>query len=398
MSHLKVVELADLVAAPYCGKLLADFGADVIKVEPPQHGDEARRRGPFPDDAPDPERSGLFLYLNTNKRGVTLDLGSEQGRELFRRLVADADVLIEDRTPGELARLGLDFQALRKINPRLIVTSVTPFGQTGPWAGYKSRHLTTFHASGQGYLLPMNSPDLTREPVRGAGYLGEYDAGVTAAIGTLGAVFKRGRGGPGQHIDVSKQHAVMHLEKSQLRRYVDDGVAPDRTGMGRLLETLVTGKDGRYVLIILSSQIQWKGLYKAMGEPEWAARPPFDTQAGRSANYPELRRRLQAWADGHTAEEIFHKIQACKSASAPVYDAEAFLQSPQLAARDYLVEYEHPAAGRLTHPGRPYKFSNVSWQGERPAPLLGQHNDEVFGRHLGCSQDDLAKFREAGVI
>jgi crotonobetainyl-CoA:carnitine CoA-transferase CaiB-like acyl-CoA transferase len=398
LSHLKVVEAASLVSGPYCGKLLADFGADVVKVEPPGSGDDARRRGPFLDDNKSPEASGLFLYLNTNKRGVTLDLESPEGREIFRDLIAHADVLIEDWSPEAAASLGLEYQTLHKLNPRLVVTSITPFGQTGPWSEYNAHYLNTFHASGQGYLLPMNSPDLGRPPVRGAGYLGEYDAAVSASIATLAAVFWRDRGGSGQHVDVSKQHAIMHLEKSQLRRYVDEGEAPDRTGMGRLLETLVRGKDGQYVLIVLSSQLQWKGLFEAMDHPEWAVNPPFDTQAGRSEHYPQLRQRLQDWADEHTSEEMFHRIQACRSASAPVYDAEHFVSSPQVDFRKYLVPIDHPVAGILRHPGQPYQFSNVSWQGTQPAPLLGQHNEEIFGQRLGQSADELRRLSSAGVI
>lgn len=398
MSHLKVIEAAGLVSGPYCGKLLADFGADVIKVEPPGLGDPARRRGPFPDGTENPEASGLFLYLNTNKRGVTLDLESSEGRELFTKLIADSDVLIEDWTPAQAAGLGLDYETLHELNPRLVVTSITPFGRTGPWSEYHASYLNTFHASGQGYLLPMNSPDLKRPPVRGAGYLGDYDAGLSAAIATLAAVFGRDRGRPGQHVDVSAQHAVMHLEKSQLRRYVDDGKAPDRTGMGRLLETLVRAKDGQYVLIILSSQLQWRGLFEAMGRPGWAASPPFDTQAGRSGHYPELRRRLQEWADQHTSEEMFHRIQSCRSASAPVYDAEHFVRSPQADFRRYLVPIDHPVAGRLRYPGRPYQFSNVSWQGTRPAPLLGQHDEEVFGGQPGRPGDELPARSAEGAI
>jgi crotonobetainyl-CoA:carnitine CoA-transferase CaiB-like acyl-CoA transferase len=128
----------------------------------------------------------------------------------------------------------------------------------------------------------------------------------------------------------------------------------------------------------LSSEIQWRGLFEAMGSPAWGAAPPFDTQAGRSAHYPELQTLLQEWADNFTAEEIFHMIQACRSASAPVYSAEQLVNSPQIASRDFLVEIEHPAAGKLKYPGRPYQFSNLPEQPTRPAPLLGQHNEEVF--------------------
>jgi crotonobetainyl-CoA:carnitine CoA-transferase CaiB-like acyl-CoA transferase len=375
---LKVIELCSLVAGPYCGKLFADFGADVIKVEPPE-GDESRRRGPYPGAEPDPEQSGLFLYLNTNKRGVTLDLTIGVDRDRLGALLADADLLIEDRPPGELGGLGLGYESLRELNPGLVVVSVTPFGQTGPYSQYKAYYLNTFHASGQGYLLPMNSPDQERAPVKGARYLGEYDVGITAAIAALGALYWRGAGGTGQHIDISKQHAMMHLEKSQLRRYVDDGESPVRTGMGRLLETLVQGKDGLYVVIILSSEIQWRGLFEAMGRPDWGAAPPFDTQAGRSAHYPELCERLQAWADRYTADEIFQQVQSHRSASAPVYEAAQFLDSPQVAARGFLVEIEHSRAGRLRYPGRPYQFSNLPERPVQPAPLLGENNEEVLG-------------------
>ena len=398
LKNIKVIDFSRFAAGPYCARLFADFGAEVIKVEQPGTGDNARHLSSDPNDPGARERSPLFLYANTNKRGITLDLNIEPSREVFRKLVASADILIEDRTPGEMDGWGLSYEQLSQLNPKLIVTSITPFGQTGPYRTYKAQHVNLFHASGQGYLLPMNSPNRDRAPVKGAGFLGEFDAGMSAAIATLAALYWRNAGGTGQHLDISKQHAVMHLEKSQLRRYIDEGVSPNRTGMGRLLETLVKGKDGNYVVIILSSQLQWTGLFEAMGRPAWGAEPPFDTQAGRSANYPELRERLQAWADNYSAEEIFHKIQACRSACAPVYLAEHFVNSPQVAQRNFLVEIDHPVAGRLKYPGRPYQFSNEPRQGNRPAPLLGEHTDEILGGELGHSPDELTHLRKTGAI
>jgi crotonobetainyl-CoA:carnitine CoA-transferase CaiB-like acyl-CoA transferase len=398
LSHIKVIDFSRFAAGPHCAKLFADFGANVIKVEQPQTGDEARQRVTGTKDSQSPEKSALFLYVNTNKRGVTIDLNMEEGRAVFRKLIADADILIEDRAPGEMAGWNVGYEQLSKINPRLIVTSITPFGQTGPYSGFKAYHLNLFHSSGQGFLLPMNSPNKERAPVKGAGFIGEFDAATSAGIATLAALYWRNAGGTGQHIDISKQHAVMHLEKSQLRRYVDDGVSPDRTGMGRLLETLIKSKDGNYVVIILSSQIQWTGLFEAMGRPRWAAEPPFDTQAGRSASYPQLREHLQAWADNYTAEEIFAMVQGRRSACAPVYLAKHFVESPQIASRDFLVEIDHPVAGRLKYPGRPYQFSDVSWSGRRPAPLLGEHTDEVLDKELGYSTSERAQLRKAGAI
>ena len=396
--ELKVVELCNFFAGPFCTKLLADFDADVIKIEQPGAGDDARRRGPFLHDEPNPETSGTFLYLNTNKKGITLDIEKSDGREIFKKLIADADILVEDKMPGEMDRLGLGYDKLKEINPSLIMTSITPYGQTGPYRHLKSYPLNTYHASGQGYMLPMNSRTLDREPVRGPGFLGEADSGLSAAIATLGALYWRdANGGTGQHIDCSTQHAMLHLERSQLRRYLDTGVSPNRTGMGRLLETLLRGKDGNYVIVVLSSEKQWQGVFRAMGEPEWGTKEPFNSQAGRQSHFFELHDQLQLWADNYTAEEIFEMVQGQGSASAPAYTAEQFFNSPQVQAHGYLLDIEHPVAGKLKYPGWGYRFSNISWRTDTPAPLLGQHTEEVLCE-LGYTKEDLLKLKQAGAI
>jgi crotonobetainyl-CoA:carnitine CoA-transferase CaiB-like acyl-CoA transferase len=394
---IKVVELCSFIAGPYCSRLLADFGADVIKIEPPGVGDVARKQGPFPGDHPNPEASGTFLYVNSDKLGVTLDLEKPDGRALFKRLIADADVLIEDRPPGDMKRLGLDYETLKTINPRLIMTSITPFGQVGPYRDFKAYHLNTYHASGQAYLLPMFAINLDVPPVQGPGFLGEYDGGIAGAIATLAALFWRGNGGIGQYIDISTQHAMFQLERSQLRRYIDDGVNPNRTGKGRLLESLVECKDG-YAVLILSSQAQWEGLWDAMGRPEWGAKEPFNTQAGRAANYPELRVRLNEWAKTLTAEEVFHRVQKSRSACAPVQTAEQIFKSGQYRARDHFVEIEHPVAGKLEYPGTPFKLSNAKRDQKQAAPLLGQHNEDVYCGRLGLPREELVKLAQAGVV
>ena len=397
--ELKVIELCNSFAGSYCTKLLADFDAEVIKIEKPGVGDDSRRRGPFLNDEPNPEASGTYLYLNTNKLGITLDTETSDGREIFKKLIADADILVEDRSPGEMEKLGLGYEELRKINPQLIMTSITPYGETGPYRHLKSYPLNTYHASGQGYMLPMNSTTLDREPVRGPGFLGEADSGLSAAIATLGALYWRDvNGGTGQHLDCATQHAMLHLERSQLRRFIDTGRSPNRTGMGRLLETLLRGKDGNYVIVVLSSEKQWQGVFRAMGEPEWGKKEPFDTQGGRQEHFFQLKDHLQAWADNYTAEEIFEMVQKEGSASAPAYTAEQFFRSPQVAAHGYLIDIDHPVAGKLKYPGWGYQFSNISWRTSTPAPLLGQHNEEVLSERLGYTKQDLLKLKQAGVI
>jgi crotonobetainyl-CoA:carnitine CoA-transferase CaiB-like acyl-CoA transferase len=395
--NIRVVELCSFIAGPYCGKLFSDFDAEVIKIEQPGIGDEARRRGPCPGDVPHPEKSGTFLYLNSNKLGITLNLETSDGRDIFRKLIADTDILIEDRAPGELKRLGLDYESLQKVNPALIMTSITPFGQDGPYRDYKAYHLNLYHSSGQSYLLPMFAINLDVPPVQGPGFIGEYDGGMAGATATLAALFWRDNGGTGQHIDISKQHAMFQLERSQLRRYVDEGINPNRTGKGRLLESLVECKDG-FVVVILSSQAQWQGLFEAMGRPQWGAREPFNTQAGRSAHYPELRERLNAWAKTLTAEELFHLVQGKGSACAPVQTVEQIFKSDQYRARDYFEEIEHPLAGKLEYPGNPFRLSNLMRREKRPAPLLGQHNQDVYCGRLGHTQGDLVKLAQAGAI
>ncbi|MFQ5827166.1 MAG: CoA transferase, partial [Dehalococcoidia bacterium] len=192
LSGLRVVEWAQMVAGPYCAKLMADLGAEVIKIEPPARGDEARGRGPFLGDEPHPEKSGLFLYLNTNKLGITLDPGTPTGKRLFGELIKGADILVEDKALQKLKELGLDYGSLREINPQLIVTSITPFGHSGPYRNYRAYPLNVFHSGGEGYMTPfapLNDPlSPGRPPLKVGKYAGEYVAGISAAGATMVAL------------------------------------------------------------------------------------------------------------------------------------------------------------------------------------------------------------------
>lgn len=398
LDGVKVVECCNFVAGPYCTKLLADLGAEVIKIEPPGVGDEARRRGPFLHDIPHPDLSGLFLYLNTNKLGITLNLNSATGKTIFKRLVASADILIEDRPPGEMKELGLGYDTLKEVNPRLVMTSITPFGQTGPYRDYKAYHLNTYHASGMGYLLPVSSPNLEREPIKGPGLIGEYDAGLSAAVATLGALYWCGTSGLGQYIDVSKQEALMSLDKMELIRFHSEGKSPSRGPGVRPPQRLIRDKDGRYILFDTGRNERWQSLVEIMGNPEWAKDEKFNTEEGRREHAAELREHLVEWAQNNTADEIFHKVQSTRSPAAPINSMKEFVNSPQIEARGFIVEIDHPVAGKLKYPSRPYRFSKTPWRVERPAPLIGQHNERVFCNHLGYTKPDLVKLKETGII
>jgi crotonobetainyl-CoA:carnitine CoA-transferase CaiB-like acyl-CoA transferase len=274
LSGVRAIECCSFVAGPYCTKLFADLGAEVVKIEAPT-GDEARKRGPFLGDDPDPELSGLFLYLNTNKRGITLNLGSVTGREIFKKLITDADILVEDQRPGEMEKLGLNYQVLKQVNPSLIMASITPFGQDGPYRDYKAYYLNTYHASGAGYVLPAASPNADREPIKGGGYVGESDTGVSAAVGIMGALYWRLLGGTGQYLDISKQEAQMALERVNIARYYELGKSPTRYEINRVRDTLLRCRDDGYVMVVLHPDKQWNGVVEALGRPEWTKDPEF---------------------------------------------------------------------------------------------------------------------------
>lgn len=381
-----------MVAAPYCAKLFGDLGAEVLKVEAPGRGDPARCRGPFPDDVPHLERSALFLYLNTSKRGVTLDLGTGTGRAIFRDLARDVDVLIEDRAPGELEDLGLGHASLSKLNPRLITTSITPFGQTGPYRDHRSHHLNLYHASA--HSSPFHLPGALgdRPPPKAGGYLGDYDAGLTAAIGTIAAVIGRAASGRGQHVDISKQEAMMCMERVDVGRFTNDPTPQPR----RMVGGLTRAKDGYFIVTPLEKH-QWTSLIRAMGDPEWSKADWCQEEAGRLEHAAEAREHIEEWAAGLTRDEIYHLCQAEGTPAGPVRNVAEVRAWEQARAREFFVELEHPEAGTQAYPTAPYRFSKTAWVGHA-APLLGEHNREVYCDGLGYSPEDLARMVATGVI
>jgi crotonobetainyl-CoA:carnitine CoA-transferase CaiB-like acyl-CoA transferase len=392
LAGLSVLELGGMVAAPYCAKLLADLGAEVVKVEAPGRGDPARRRGPFPDDTPHPERSGLFLFLNTSKRSITLDLETSAGCGIFRELVRDVDVLVEDYPPGELERLELDYPRLAKLSPRLVVTSVTPFGQTGPYRGYRSHPLTLYHAGGHASPFYVPESDVERAPPMAGSYLGEYDGGLTAALGTLAAVIGRAASGRGQHVDVSKQEAMMCLERVDIGRFTNEPNQPPRQRVGALTKA----KDGYLVITALEFH-QWQGLLRAMGNPEWSKADWCHDDVQRQQHVEEAKQRIDEWAADLTRDEICQRAQAEGTPAGPVRDVAEVLAWEQAQARGFFTELDHPEAGKQVYPTAAYRFSGTAWVGS-PAPLLGQHNEEVYCDGLGYSRQDLARLAASGVI
>ena len=398
LSDLKILDITHYVAGPYCTKLLADYGAEVIKIEKPGKGDGARRRGPFHKDEPHAEKSGLFLHLNTNKKGITLNLKSTTGVKLFKELVKDADILVENFEPRVMPSLGLEYEALEAINPGLVMTSISNFGQTGPYRDYRATELVSF---GMGlHMIHEGEPD--REPIQFPGYKTQYLAGTYAAAATMGAYFGSKSTGKGQHVDISIVECQLSPPEgaATLMLYAFCGTESVRTGHraeGLYPHGIYPCKDG-HIFIYGTILNFWPRIAAWMGMPELGEDPRFTNLQTRREHHGEFDAIFMPWLLEQTKEEIFHSAQAHRIPVTPVNTIDNVLKDPQFNARDLFVEVEHPVAGRLTQPGLPFNLPEAPSQPQQPAPLLGQHNREVYCERLGYTKEDLVRLREGGVI
>ncbi|MQF49013.1 CoA transferase [SAR202 cluster bacterium AC-647-N09_OGT_505m] len=388
LSDLRVIDLTHGIAGPYCTKLLADFGADVIKVERPGTGDYARRMGPFPGDLSHPEKSGLFLFLNTNKRGITLDLKTTEGVETLKELVKGADILVESFKPEVMARLGLDYDSLTKINPDLIMTSVSNFGQTGPYRDYRLSELVLFATGGK-----MNSSGLPdRHPLKLGGNHGFYQAGNTAAVATLFAWYGREHQGlGGQHVDVSifeTQLGSINGRTGSLVQYQYTGDKGQRLGpiRGGYPSGVYPCADG--YISVSGGGARWPRVADTMGRPDLV-----DSYYGTTMGQLDLDAREEfettiwlPWILERTMEEVVAEGQANEMLIGPILTIDQAVDNhQQLAFRNYFVEIDHPVAGEFRYPGAPIFNNNGWWNIHRPAPMLGQHNSEVLEDELRIS-------------
>lgn len=401
LSGLKVVEFGEFISGPYCGKLLADLGAEVIKVEKPGSGDKARGWGPFPKDKPHPEKSGLFLYLNTNKLGVTLDVSSATGMKIFKELVKWADVLIENNPPREMEKLGFDFESLKKVNPALVVTSITPFGQTGPYRDYKACDLISFHASGEAYINPLEeAEDIEQQPpLKGPVHVGDFLTGLSAAVGTMSAVIARKLTWLGQHVDLSQQEALASILRVEYAAFTYEHTPylREKTGAAGRVTHMHPCKDG-YIMIVINNDVFWTKAVEMMGNPDWALSDAYKDVASRNANEDAIWFMISEWTKERTIKEVLAAAQGKRLPITPVNTMKEVVNSELAKVREFFVEVDHKGAGKVKFPGAPYKLAGTPWRIKCPAPLLGEHNAEVYCRMLGYSEQDLVKMRQAGVI
>ena len=392
---IRILDLADEKAS-FCSKLLADLGAFVIKIEKPG-GDPSRQMGPFFKKSPSPEASLFFWHSNTNKRGITLDIEKNEGKEIFFRLLKKADVVVESFAPGYLEKLGLGFDALREVNPRLILASVTGFGQNGPRSQYKSCNLVASAFGGQMYV--SGSP-LT-PPLKPHGEQSSYVTSLFSAIGILLALRKRRLGGKGEHIDISSQECVASTLDHVLVRYFYDRIIPKRQGnlSWNNSSFILPCKDGH---IYLTISTQWETLVEWMASEGMAEDLMDETwrdEGYRLRNIDHVIRILQRWTRTHSVQELFELGQSMRFPWAPVSSPEDVLKSPQLRAREFFIDVDHPELGTtLGYPGMPYKLTPSMEKKWKRAPLIGEDNVQIYEGELGLSSEELGRLSSMKVI
>jgi crotonobetainyl-CoA:carnitine CoA-transferase CaiB-like acyl-CoA transferase len=377
VGDLRVVEYGEGVSAAFGAKVLADLGADVVKVEPPG-GDSLRRRGPFPGERPDPEASGFFLYLNANKRGVTLDLHRDEDRAAFGELLGSADALIHNVAPSHRAELGLASDDLTRKHPALIVTAISPFGDSGPHAGYNAHELTVANASGWAFLSPGASPHPELPPLKAFGSQHEMQGGLHASMTTMAALLSRRKTGKGQAIEVSEQECVAAMLEMNFMHWTYSGRETSRCG-NRLLGPwfILDCADGQCFVVCVEEH-QWQALVEFMGNPEWAKEEIFKDRIARGSNMDALYALMSEWASTWKVLDLFREGQKRRIPFAPVNRMGEIYADEHLKSRGFFVDMTHPVAGSYRVPGVPFRSQVGRYALRRPAPRLGEHNRELL--------------------
>lgn len=388
LSGVRVIDLTHYIAGPYCTKLMAGYGAEVIKIERPGSGDGLRSVGPFYKDEPGVERSIPFLWLNTGKKSITLNLKSVQGRDLLKRLVKDADILVENFTPGVMSGLGLSYETLREINPRLVMTSISNFGQTGPYRDYKATEIVEYALNGGMY---MTGGDPEKPPLATGPAVCQYTAAQHAYVATLMALFKCGATGQGQHVDVSIQEASIENIEMTLMNYLRMKKNARRGKHIMAPWTLYSCADG-YCAVISGPFRHWLGGAELFQDPRLLDDKYYHAR-DRMKYRDEYEELLQPWIRVNTREDIFHAGQEKRLAFGYLATMEEAMELTQHRYRKYFKEVDHPVVGTHKYCDEPFKAAGTPWLTER-APLLGEYNGYVYGELLGMNEVEINNIAE----
>lgn len=393
LEGIRVLELGGDTSAPFCARLLADYGAEVIKIEDPGIGEPARRKGPFAGDDPHQEKSLPFLYLNTNKLGITLDVSSNTGKCILGRLVADSDIVVQNFSPITSDSLGLDYVSLSSTHPEIVAVSITPLGLSGPMRDCPATDIEVFAYSGHLY----HSGDSDREPLRNALDQSWYVAGVNAATAAMTALFQRLFTGTGQQVEISAAECLA-AHMVQAVPYFDymGAIKGRRPVRGSGFEELMPARDGYVVPSVQGSQ-PWPVVADLIGLEELRD-GKFASGSGRIEHGEELKELLIQGLAAWDRRPLFEASGERRLVFGMAQDAGDLYDCPHLAEREFFVEVDHPAAGAAQYPGLGPLLHGESYRVRRPAPLLGQHNREVYCGKLGLSAEELVSLRASGVI
>ncbi|MFO7964619.1 MAG: CoA transferase [Desulfobacterales bacterium] len=412
LEPFRVLDLSD-ESGVLCGRILADLGADVIKIEPPG-GDAMRQIGPFYHDIPDPEKSLYWFTFNTSKRSITLDITKPEGQSIFKKLAQTADFVIECFYPGFMEKMGMGYDDLNRTNSRIVMTSITPYGQSGPYAEYKSSDITALAMGGLMYL--MGDPD--RPPVRVSAQQAYAQAGAQAAAGTMVAHYHRETSGEGQHVDVSMQEAVSNTLDTTQQGWDLQKLIFKRTGCSRALGDRVVRavypcKDGYMACWSpndLNVFVQWlkdAGFAEDAAELAglidiWEQIEGGTLSLSQALTQEELDRFQELrmpFLKAHTKAELYKKAFEHHFGWVPVQTPMDLVEYAQLKTRGYFVDVDHPELGcSITYPGAPYKLSRTPWRIKNRAPLMGEHNQEIYREELGFTKNDMQAMKKAAII
>ncbi|MFC2033234.1 CaiB/BaiF CoA transferase family protein [Chloroflexota bacterium] len=397
LEGVRVLDLTQYIAGPMATWLLAGYGADVIKIERPDGGDPARKLGPFYHDETSPEKSGLFLYLNMGKRGTTLNLKHPLGVNIFKELVKTADIVVESFSPGVMARLGIDYETMEKINPGLVMTSISNFGQTGPYRDYKISELILYGMGG----MMQTTGSSRREPVKNGETVSLHQMGFYAATGTLGAYLGSVFQGVGQHVDMSMIEALITNEEKAAYLIAYQHCGDEQPRMSSIEAGYPYGtypcEDGYFDM--QGGSAYWDRVVDMFDDQEFLKDSKWYTPVAQAD--PALKEEFEAfllnWSMQHTKQEIMQIAQDHRVPCGAVQDVSEVFSDSALNERGLFMELSHPLVGKLKYPGRPFIMSETPFQAQRPAPLLGEHNKEVYAE-IGYAEEALAHLAEWGVI
>lgn len=385
LAGLRVLDLSRVLAGPYCAMMLADYGADVVKIEPPKVGDDSRAFGPFVG-----KESAYFMSLNRNKRSMTLNFKRQAECDVFKEMVKQADIVLENYRPGTMEKFGLGYDVLKTINPGIIYAACSGFGHSGPYQ-YKPAYDIIVQAMGG--IMSITGPE-GGEPCRVGASVGDIIAGMFTAYGIMMALHHRDKTGEGQKVDVAMLDSQVAVLENAIARYVTSGSVP--TPLGNRHPSIspfssFTAKDG-HIIVGAGNERLWTKLCNILEKPELLADPRFESNSKRTANVRELTAILNDVFSKRTIAEWLTVLEEAELPCAPINTIDKIVNDPHIQSREMIVEVEHPVAGHLKMAGLPVKMSATPGAIERPAPLLGQHTAELLKEILGWDEEKTAKF------